>query len=67
MWRKRRLYLLELAFPHKSIFTMFGPSSPTNRVIRIKFNASASLVFINDLQTIVVDEHVSRATLQLVR
>ena len=45
---------------------MLGTSSPSNRVIGIKFDTGTSLFFVDDLKTVVVDEHVGGATLQFV-
>ena len=63
----KRAYLLKFTLPHESIFPVLWARSPSNRVIRIEFNASPSLILIDDLQTIVVDEHISRPALKLVR
>lgn len=59
-------YLLKFAFPHETIGTMLGTSSPSDRVISIKFDTSTSLLFVDDLKTVVVNEHVGGATLQFV-
>lgn len=45
---------------------MLGASGPSNTVVRIKVNALASLFFIYNLESIVVDEHICRATLEFI-
>ena len=46
---------------------VLGPCSPSDRVVGVKLDTLASLFLWDDLKTIIVDKHVGRATLQLVR
>lgn len=59
-------YLFEFSLSCESINTMLGPSSPSDTVVGIEVNARSSLVLVDQLQSIVVDEHVGRATLKFV-
>ena len=46
---------------------MLGTSSPPDRVIGVELDAGTTLFLVDDLKTVVVDEHVCRTTLELVR
>jgi len=62
-----RAYLLKFTLSHETILPVLWTCSPSDRMIGVEFNASPSLIFVNDLHTIVVDEHISRTALELVR
>ena len=45
---------------------MLGSRSPANGIIRIEFDTRLTLLFIDNLETVVVDEHVGRSALEFV-
>ena len=63
---KDRTYLLELSLPHEPILAMLRTCGPTDRVVSIEFNTSPSLVLVNDLETVIVDEHVRGTALEFI-
>lgn len=46
---------------------MFGTRSPSDAVVRVEFDSGLALLLVDQLETVVVDENVRRATLQFVR
>ena len=59
--------LLELALALEAILAMLGTSHPANAVVGIKLNTRLTICLGNELQTVIVDEHVGRPALQFVR
>ena len=45
---------------------MFGTCNPSDGVVRVELDPSASLFLSNNLKAVVVDEHVGRAALELI-
>ncbi len=45
---------------------MLWPGSPSNAVVSIELDSSTSLLLVDDLETIIVDEHVGGSSLEFV-
>lgn len=58
--------LLEFALAGKAFGAVFWTSRPTDAVILVEVDARLSLFFGDDLQAVVVDEHICRAALKLI-
>jgi hypothetical protein len=58
--------LLELSATNEAIETVLGTGSPTNAVVGVELNSGLTLLLIEKLKTIVVDEDVGGTTLKLV-
>ena len=58
-------YLLEFSFSDK-VITMLWSGSPANAVIGIKLDSCTSFLFVDDLETVIVDKHVCGTTLQFI-
>jgi hypothetical protein len=50
--------LLKLALPYEPIFAMLRPRCPANAVISIEFDTSLSFICRDQLQAVIVDEHI---------
>jgi len=48
------------------IITMLWSGSPSDAVVGIKFDSGTSFLLVDNLETVVVDEHVGGASLQLI-
>ena len=48
------------------VISMLWSGSPPNAVISIKFDSCATFLLIDNLETIIVDEHVGRSTLKFI-
>lgn len=59
-------YLLKFSFSYEPVCTMFRTRSPSDGMIRVKVNTGLSLLLVDDLETVVVDEHVGRPSLKLI-
>ena len=59
-------YLLEFTLSHEAILAMLRSSGPSDRMVGVELDASTSFFFVNDLQSVVIDEHIRRPALQLI-
>jgi len=59
--------LLELSLTDEALGTVLGSGSPTDTVVSVKVDSFVALFLVNQLKTVVVEEHVARSSLEFVR